>query len=58
MSHSYTVKGYVDIRVNIDRHYQSTSSATSKDIAEIVKDSISNIFCPYEVVGLNLIIQR
>lgn len=58
MSRSYEVKGYVDIRVTIDKDYETSNGATPDRIADIVKKSIENIFCPCEVIGSSLLIQK
>lgn len=58
MSATYEVTGFILIKVPIDDMYHCSQSSTPDEIAEIVKDSISNKIGLIENIGHTLKLKR
>lgn len=58
MSTSYRATGYVDIRIQlVNKKIYSTSSATAKDIGELIKNEYENTIGRCEVIDCKVMIE-
>lgn len=58
MSATYDVKGFVDIRVNINKTYNCSGGASMEDVAEIVRSTLTDEIGNCDVITHNLIMER
>lgn len=58
MSATYQVTGFLIIKLPIDDMYHCSQSSTPAEIAEIVKDTISNKIGLVESIGHTLKLER